>query len=130
MTKRTALTTPTVSSRMARMTKAGMIKKFVPILSRDSVNRGVSAVISLKVASSSVEKLARNTSKLPEVENVYLTTGQGMTLKVALDDVASPRDLPQPESAREAWRNRGVEPDHHQRRQGGGRLPSRQPRSP
>ena len=86
--KRTSLTTPTVSSRMARMTKAGMIKKFVPILSPDSVNRGVSAMISLKVASSSVEKLARDLSKLPEVENVYLTTGQGMTLKVALDDVA------------------------------------------
>ncbi len=86
--KRTSLTTPTVSSRMKRMTKAGMIKKFVPILSPDAVNRGVSALISLKVASSSVERLARDLSKLPEVENVYVTTGQGMTLKVALDDVA------------------------------------------
>jgi DNA-binding Lrp family transcriptional regulator len=86
--KRTSLTTPTVSSRLARMTKAGMIKKFVPILSPGSVNRGVSALISLKVASSSVEKLARDLSKVPEVENVYTTTGQGVTLKVALDEVA------------------------------------------
>jgi Lrp/AsnC family leucine-responsive transcriptional regulator len=86
--KRTSLTTPTVSSRLARMTKAGMIKKFVPILSAGSVNRGVSAVISLKVASSFVEKLARDLSKLPEVENIYITTGQGVTLKVALDEVA------------------------------------------
>ena len=86
--KRTSLTTPTVSARMDRMKKAGMIKKFVPILSPDSVNRGVSAVISLKVASSSAEKLARDLSKLPEVENIYITTGQGMTMKVALDDVA------------------------------------------
>lgn len=86
--KRTSLTTPTVSSRLARMTKAGMIKKFVPILSPGSVDRGVSALISLKVASSSVEKLARDLSKRPEVENIYVTTGQGVTLKVALDEVA------------------------------------------
>lgn len=86
--KRTSLTTPTVSARMARMIKAGMIKKFVPVLSPDSVNRGVFALISLKVDSSSAEKLGRDLSKLPDVENIYITTGQGMTIKVALDDVA------------------------------------------
>ncbi|MGH9920501.1 MAG: Lrp/AsnC family transcriptional regulator, partial [Nitrososphaerales archaeon] len=79
--RRTSLTTPTVSSRLARMTKAGTIKKFVPILSPGSVSRGVSAVISLKVTSAIVEKLARDLSKLPEVENIYITTGQGVTLK-------------------------------------------------
>jgi DNA-binding Lrp family transcriptional regulator len=86
--KRTSLTTPTVSARMARMVKAGMIKKFVPILSPGSINRGVAAVISLKVASSSAEKLAKDLSRLPQVENIYVTTGQGVTMKVALDDVA------------------------------------------
>jgi DNA-binding Lrp family transcriptional regulator len=85
---RTSLTTPTVSARMARMLKAGMIKRFVPILSPDSVNRGVFALIVLKVDSSSAELLANDLSKLPEVENIYTTTGQGMTLKVALDDVS------------------------------------------
>jgi len=83
----TSLTTPTVSVRMDRMMKSGMIKKFAPVLSPDSI-RGVFAVISLKVNSSSAEKLGRALSKLPEVENIYMTTGQGMTLKVALDDVA------------------------------------------
>lgn len=86
--RRTSLTTPTVSARFDRMRKSGMIKKFVPVLSPDSVDRGVFAIISLKVNSSSVEKLGRDLSKLPEVENIYVTTGQGITVKVALSDVA------------------------------------------
>jgi DNA-binding Lrp family transcriptional regulator len=86
--KRTSLTTPTVSARMARMYKAGMIKKFVPILSPDSISRGVFGLIALKVDSSSAEGLAEDLAKLPEVENIYTTTGQGMTLKVALETVA------------------------------------------
>ena len=86
--KRTSLTTPTVSARMTRMTRAGMIKKFVPILSPGSVDRGIAAMISLKVKSSSTERLANDLAKLQEVESVYITTGQGMTVKVALDDVA------------------------------------------
>jgi len=85
--RKTSLTTPTVSARIARMLKSGLIKKFVPILSTDS-NSGVFAIVSLKMNSSSVGKLARDLSKRPEVENVYMTTGQGLTLKVALDDVA------------------------------------------
>jgi Lrp/AsnC family leucine-responsive transcriptional regulator len=86
--KRTSLTTPTVSARMTRMTEAGTIKKFVPILSPGSVDRGIAAMISLKVKSSSTERLANDLAKLQEVESVYITTGQGMTVKVALDDVA------------------------------------------
>ena len=86
--KRTSLTTPTVSARMTRMTEAGTIKKFVPILSPGSIDRGMAAMISLKVESSSAERLAKELAKLQEVESVYITTGQGMTVKVALDDVA------------------------------------------
>jgi DNA-binding Lrp family transcriptional regulator len=87
--RRTSLTTPTVSARIARMRKAGMIKKFVPILSASSINGGIFALIALKVDSSSAQKLAKDLAKVPEVENIYSTTGQGMTLKVALDDVAA-----------------------------------------
>jgi Lrp/AsnC family transcriptional regulator for asnA, asnC and gidA len=86
--RRTSLTTPTVSARMARMLKAGMIKKFVPILSPDSISRGIFGLIVLKVDSSSAEDLAKDLAELPEAENIYTTTGQGMTLKVALDSVA------------------------------------------
>jgi DNA-binding Lrp family transcriptional regulator len=86
--RKTSLTTPTVSARMTRMMKSGMIKGFVPVLSPDSVDRGVFAIVSLKVPSSSAEKLEKGLSRLPEVEHIYATTGQGMTIKVALRDVA------------------------------------------
>lgn len=85
--RRTSLTTPTVSARMARMTKAGLIKKFVPILAADSFNRGVAALVTLGVDSASADRVARDLARLEGVQNVYMTTGQGMTLKVALDDV-------------------------------------------
>jgi len=85
--KRTSLTTPTVSARLARMTRAGLIKKFIPVLSADSVDRGVLAILTLKVESASAEKVAKTLAKLREVEDVYMTTGQNITLKVALNDV-------------------------------------------
>ena len=85
--RRTSLTTPTVSTRMARMVRGGLIKKFVPILSADSANRGVLALVTLRVDSGSVEKIAGDLAKLREVEGVYMTTGQSITLKVSLGDV-------------------------------------------
>ncbi|HUI86629.1 MAG TPA: winged helix-turn-helix transcriptional regulator, partial [Nitrososphaerales archaeon] len=47
--ERTSLTTPTVSSRLTRMLKSGTIKKFVPILSSDSVHGGIAALVTLKM---------------------------------------------------------------------------------
>ena len=85
--QRTSLTTPTVSSRLARMTKAGLIKRFVPVLSADSVNRGVMALVTLKVGHASAQKIADDLAELREVETVYMTTGQSITLKVTLDSV-------------------------------------------
>ena len=85
--RRTSLTTPTVSTRMARMVRGGLIKKFVPILSADSANRGVLALVTLRVDSGSVEKIAGDLAKLREVEGVYMTTGQSITLKDSLGDV-------------------------------------------
>jgi Lrp/AsnC family transcriptional regulator, leucine-responsive regulatory protein len=83
----TSLTTPTVSARMARMLRAGTIKKFVPILSPDSFTHGVSAVLALKVEPSAAGRLGKALSRLPEVESIYTMTGQGMMLKVVLGDV-------------------------------------------
>jgi DNA-binding Lrp family transcriptional regulator len=85
--QRTSLTTPTVSARYARMTKAGLIKKFVPVLSSDSVNRGVMALVTLKASSASSQKIADDLAELREVVAVYMTTGQGITLKVTLENV-------------------------------------------
>lgn len=84
---RTSLTTPTVSARMARMTKAGLIKKFVPVLSAETADRGVLALLTLKVGLSAAEKVAGSLAKLNEVEEVYVTAGQSVVLKVALDSV-------------------------------------------
>jgi DNA-binding Lrp family transcriptional regulator len=85
--KRTSLTTPTVSSRIARMTKAGLIRKFIPILSADSVNRGVTTLVTLKAGSASIQRIAQDLAKMREVEAVYMTTGQSITLKVTLESV-------------------------------------------
>ena len=57
--QRTALTTPTVSARVARMMKAGLIKKFVPVLSADSVDRGVLALVTLKTTSAAAAEDCR-----------------------------------------------------------------------
>jgi DNA-binding Lrp family transcriptional regulator len=85
--RRTSLTTPTVSARMARMVRAGLIKKFVPVLAADSIDRGLLTLIGLKVDPVSAEKVAKDLAKLQEVEVIYLTTGPAITLKVALDGV-------------------------------------------
>lgn len=85
--QRTGLSTPTVSARFARMRKAGLITKFVPVLSAGAVDRGVTALISLKVDAASTEKVAMDLAELPEVEHLYTTTGQNITLKVALQNV-------------------------------------------
>jgi DNA-binding Lrp family transcriptional regulator len=87
--QRTSLTTPTVSSRIARMTKAGLIKKFIPIISGDSVNRGVTALVTLKAGSASIQEIADGLAIIREVGAVYMTTGQSITLKVTLDGVQS-----------------------------------------
>jgi len=83
--QRTALTTPTVSARVARMRKAGLIRKFVPVLSADSVDRGVLALVTLKATSGVAQTVADYLAELREVEAIYMTTGQCITLKVNLD---------------------------------------------
>ena len=89
LARKTSLTTPTVSARIARMKKSGLIRKIVPILSSDSVDRGVLALVTAKVPASRAERMARELSNHPEVEAVYMTTGQAITLKVALDDASA-----------------------------------------
>lgn len=103
--QRTALTTPTVSARVARMMKAGLIKKFVPVLSADSVDRGVLALVTLKTTSAAAQRIAGNLAELREVEAVYMTTGQCITLKVTLDRAQGV----QPFLAKNLLKRRGVE---------------------
>ncbi len=85
--QRTSMTTPTVSAHFARMKKGGLIKRFVPILSPDSLQHGVSAMVTLQVEASTVERVTRALARLPEVGHVYTMTGQTVALKLALDEV-------------------------------------------
>ena len=82
--ERTSLTTPTVSSRLARLIKSGTIRKFIPVLSPDS-NQGIEALVTLRVDSTSTEEVATRLAELREIESVYMTTGQGITLKISLE---------------------------------------------
>ncbi|MDG6924928.1 MAG: winged helix-turn-helix transcriptional regulator [Nitrososphaerota archaeon] len=103
--QRTSLTTPTVSSRLARMMKAGLIKKFVPVLSPDSVDRGVMALVTLRVRYTSAQKIADDLAELREVEAVYMTTGQGITIKLTLDSAQELQSF----LARNLLRRRGAD---------------------
>jgi Lrp/AsnC family leucine-responsive transcriptional regulator len=85
--KKTSLTTPTVSARIARMIKAGLIRGFVPILSADAYSRGVAAFVTLRLKSSSPEKIAKEFAELRGVEDVYVTAEQSVILKIALENV-------------------------------------------
>ncbi len=103
--KRTALTTPTVSARLARMTRAGLIKKFVPVLSQDSFNRGVMALVTLKTDSAIAQRIADDLAEFREVEAVYMTTGQNITLKVNLESAQAVQSF----LAKNLLRRKGVE---------------------
>ena len=83
--KRTSLTTPTVSSRFERMKKAGLIKKFIPVLSSESLGHGEKALVTVSVSVESQERLAKALARQPEVEAVYMTTGRSITARVALE---------------------------------------------
>ncbi len=83
--QRTALSTPTVSARIARMRKAGLIRGFVPILSSSSLDRRAIALVTLKVPPSRVEIVAKKLARLPEVEDAYVVAGPYVLLKLALE---------------------------------------------
>ena len=85
--RRTSLTTPTVSSRVGRMIKAGLIQKFVPVFSEESVRGGIAALVVLK-AKTGAERVADTLANVDGVEAVYLTTGDNeITLRIAVETV-------------------------------------------
>ena len=84
---RASLTTPTVSSRLARMQKAGLIRGFVPVLD-PAMARGVRAFVRLRVPTGEVEGAARGLARLPEVDGVFLTVGHGnLMVRLATNDL-------------------------------------------
>lgn len=81
---RVGVTTPTVETRVKKMTESGVIKKIAPILDIDKVEKGVAALLMLKVELSKVNTLLEKLAPLDEVRSVFLSTGQAnLILRVA-----------------------------------------------
>jgi DNA-binding Lrp family transcriptional regulator len=89
--KKSSLSTPTVSSRFERMKKAGLIQKFVPVLSPDaSDDSSLLAFVTLNAPSSSIEKIAKELGGKPGVIGVFVTTGaNNLVLRVSVRNAQS-----------------------------------------
>jgi len=84
---RTDLSTPTVSLRLSRMIKGGLIKGFAPIID-PLATRKVLAIVKLKVPARLIDTLAGRLAKLDEVSGVFTTTGEAnLSVRVMADDV-------------------------------------------
>ncbi len=84
----TGLTTPTVSNHLSRLTKAGLIVKFVPLLNFNAVDQGIVSMVTLKVPPSEVDRLAKWFGGLGEVAGVYITAEEHrMVLKVRAENL-------------------------------------------
>ncbi len=70
------VTTPTVESRVRRMTESGVIKKIAPILDIDKVEKGVAALLMLKVQLAKVNSVVEKLAPLDEVRSIFLSTGE------------------------------------------------------
>lgn len=70
------VSTPTVKSRFERMLETGIITKIAPILDTDKVERGVSALIYLKVELSKLNSVISQLVVSDEVRNVLVTSGE------------------------------------------------------
>jgi len=89
--KKSSLSTPTVSSRFERMKKAGLIQKFVPILSPDaSDNSSLLALVTLNAPPASIEKITKELGSKSEVIGVFVTTGaSNLLLKISVRNAQS-----------------------------------------
>lgn len=78
------VTTPTVESRVKRMTETGVIKKIVPILDIDKVEMGVAVLLMLKVELGKVKPTLEKLAPLDEVRSLFVSTGPGnLVVRVA-----------------------------------------------
>ena len=69
------VTTPTVESRVKKMTESGVIKKIAPILDIDKVEKGVAVLLMLKVELGKVNSTLEKLTPLDEVRSIFLSTG-------------------------------------------------------
>ncbi|MDG6990259.1 MAG: AsnC family transcriptional regulator [Nitrososphaerota archaeon] len=85
---RTSLTAPTVSMRLARMRRGGLIRGFAPVLD-PSASPQVAAFVRLRVPAEKAGAASEALARLPEVEGVYMTAGEGnLLVRLGVDDLA------------------------------------------
>ncbi len=85
VSRQVGVSTPTVESRVKRLTQAGIIKKFTPVLDSNRVEGEMTALISLKVDLPKLDAAVATLSALEEVRNVFVTTGDSnLVIRVAL----------------------------------------------
>ncbi len=88
------VTTPTVESRVRKMTESGIIKKIAPILDIDKVEKGVAALLMLKVELAKVNSIVEKLVPLDEVRSIFLSTGQAnLIVRVATSSNESFQDF-------------------------------------
>lgn len=92
--RKTSLTTPTVSYRLSRMMKSGLIKKFVPILDRSGARQGIDAFVALRVKAGDTNSVSKKLAGVEEVSCIFVTTGENnITLRVNCDDLKQFQDF-------------------------------------
>lgn len=70
------VSTPTAEARVKRMVNSGFIKKISPVFDLAKVEHGVSAIVCLRVDSSTINEFTAYLSSLEQIRNVFLTTGE------------------------------------------------------
>jgi DNA-binding Lrp family transcriptional regulator len=76
LAKRVGVTTPTVESRIRRMMDAGFIKGFAPVLDLTKVERGVMALVQLKVEAQEINRVLEALVSMEGVVDIFQTTGE------------------------------------------------------
>jgi DNA-binding Lrp family transcriptional regulator len=88
------VTTPTVENRLRRMLDSGLIRKISPVLDIDKIDRGIAALMDLRVDLNKIGSAAATLTPLEEVRNVFLSTGEAnMIVRVVTRSSESLQDF-------------------------------------
>ena len=86
---RTSLSTPTVSLRLSRMLKGGLVKGFAPVINPAAAHE-VYGFVKLRAHARDTGRVTRQLANVPEVRGVFVTTGSdNIMVRVAAADVDS-----------------------------------------
>jgi Lrp/AsnC family leucine-responsive transcriptional regulator len=80
LAKITKVSTPTVDSRLNRIMQSGLISRIAPIYSVDKLDRGVGALLSLRLDESKVIDVVKKIAPLECVKGIFVTSGEGNLL--------------------------------------------------